>query len=175
MTSLASRKPRGIAVISTVVALCVVASAAGAQAVDTVPEARNDAKTALVRELMRTARFREQLVQTIRESGNRQGATLQMPPGFWEKFIERAEQDADSLLAPMEADYARYFSSADLRALIAFYKSPAGQRLSAVAPVISANSSLVGSRWGARVGMELMSTPSPDSAEQARAKANKKP
>jgi hypothetical protein len=98
-----------------------------------------------------------------------------VPPGFWEKFLARAEQDADTLLAPMAEDYARYFSSSDLRALIAFYKSSAGQRLSLVAPVISANSAFTGSQWGSKVGMQIateMVTPpvAPDSAKSGPVK-----
>lgn len=128
---------------------------AAAQTVDTVPEPRDAAKIALVRELMTTANFREQLVRTMRETSARQGASVPVPPGFWDKFLARAEQDADTLLAPMAADYARFFSSADLRALITFYKSSTGQRMSLVAPIISANSSYAGSIWGQRVGQEV--------------------
>jgi hypothetical protein len=128
---------------------------AEAQTVDTVPEPRDAAKLALVKELMSTANFREQLVRTMRETSARQGASVPVPPGFWDKFLARAEQDADTLLAPMAADYARYFTTADLRALITFYKSPAGQRMSLVAPIISANSSYAGSIWGQRVGQEV--------------------
>jgi uncharacterized protein len=164
-------------------ALMIVSLTAGvarAQAVDTVPEPRDAAKIALVQELMATANFRQQLLRTMRETSTRQSAITQVPPGFWDRFLARAEQAADTLLAPMAADYARYFTSADLRALIVFYKSPAGQRMSAVAPVISANSSFAGQQWGQKVGIEvateLMSgkgTPAP--AADSVAKANKKP
>ncbi len=169
---------RSVATVVAVVALC--AGRSHAQTVDTVPEARDAAKIALVQELMATANFKRQLVRTMREASVRQGASAPVPPGFWEKFLARAEQAADTLLAPMADDYARYFTSNDLRALIAFYKSPAGQRTSFVAPVISANSAFVGSQWGQRVGIEvateLMNSksttpPSPD----AQAKATKKP
>ena len=137
------------------VSLLVAAYPARAQAVDTLTEPRDAAKRALVRELMVAADFRQQLVRTMKESSTRQGALVPVPPGFWDKFLARAEQDADTLLAPIANDYARYFSSDDLRALIAFYKSPAGQRASLVAPIISANSSYVGALWGQRVGREV--------------------
>ena len=162
-----------------VAVLSIAAAPLAAQTVDTVPEPRTPAKLALVRELMATANFRDQLVRTMRESSTRTGAMTPVPPGFWDKFIARAEQDADTLLAPMVEDYARYFTSADLRALIAFYKTPAGQRMSFAAPVISANSSYVGAQWGARVGMEivgeLMKGGAPAEGADAQAKATKKP
>ncbi len=171
-----SRIPRLATAACAMLALGVAVPSLSAQTVDTVPEPRDAAKVALVRELMLTANFRQQLIQTIRESSVRQGATLPVPPGFWEKFLARAEMDADSLLAPMATDYARYFSTTDIRALIAFYKSPVGQRMSFVAPVISANSSAVGSQWGARVGMELAAELSGGAGTaDAKAKAAKKP
>ena len=136
-------------------AAAFVTQVAGAQTVDTVSEPASAAKIALVRELMMVANFRQQLLRTMRETSTRQGAAIPVPPGFWDKFLMRAEQDADTLLAPMATDYARYFTSADLRALIAFYQSPAGQRMTLVAPVISANSSFAGSQWGQKVGQEV--------------------
>jgi hypothetical protein len=136
-------------------ALVLFAQTAHAQVIDTIAEPRDAAKIALVTELMAAANFRQQLVRTMRESSTRQGAMAPVPPGFWERFLARAEQDADTLLAPLRDDYARYFSTADLKALIAFYRSPTGQRLSFVAPVISANSSYFGTQWGQRVGMEV--------------------
>jgi hypothetical protein len=136
-------------------ACALLAQTAMAQVVDTVTEPRDAAKLALVRELMATANFREQLVRTMRETSARQGALVPVPPGFWDKFIARAEQDADTLIAPLLEDYTRYFTSADLKALIAFYKSPTGQRVSLVNPIISANSASVGQQWGQKVGMEI--------------------
>lgn len=154
--------------------IAVVAQTAAAQTVDTVPEPRDAAKIALVRELMTVANFRQQLVRTMRETSTRQGAMLPVPPGFWAKFLERAEQDSDTLLAPMAADYARYFTSADLRALIAFYQSPTGQRASFVAPIISANSSYAGSLWGQKVGQEIAAElMKPDTSPPAKAAPGK--
>jgi uncharacterized protein len=125
-----------------------------AQTIDTVPEPVTPAKVALVQELMVAGNFKRQLVRTMRETSARQSA-LPVPPGFWEMFLARAEQDIDTLLAPMQADYARYFTSAELRALIAFYQSPIGKRVSEVSPVLTANSSAVGQQWGMRVGQEV--------------------
>jgi uncharacterized protein len=139
-----------------VAALFVACTApqARAQTVDTVPEAVTPAKVALVEQLMVAGSFKQQLVRTMRETSLRQTA-VPVPPGFWDLFLARAEQDADTLLAPMRADYARYFTTAELRALIAFYQSPAGKRMSEVAPVLTANSSAHGQQWGMRVGQEV--------------------
>jgi uncharacterized protein len=127
-----------------------------AQTIDTVPEPVSPAKVALVEQLMVAGNFKQQLLRTMRETSVRQSA-IPVPPGFWELFLARAEADVDTLLAPMRTDYARYFTSADLRSLIAFYESPAGKRLSTVAPVLTANSSTAGQQWGMRVGQEVSS------------------
>lgn len=135
-------------------ALAASASVAGAQAADTVTEPLTAAKRALVDELSRVADFRGQTVRTMRETSMRQNA-LPVPPGFWDRFIARAEQDVDSLVAPMLQDYARFYTSDELRTLIAFYKTPVGQHTVKVAPIMGANSSVYGQRWGQRVGMEI--------------------
>lgn len=142
-------------VVAAVFCSALLAPRVGAQVIDTVPEPRDAAKMALVRELMTVANFRDQLIRTMRETSRLQATMLPVPPEFWDKLLARATQDADTLLAPMVDDYARYFSSADLRSLIAFYRSPAGQRASLVSPVINANSSFNGSKWGQRVGAEI--------------------
>jgi uncharacterized protein len=161
---------------ATTALLLLAMAPAHAQGIDTVPEARTAAKMALVQELMTTANFRDQLVRTMRETSDRQQkAMLPVPPGFWERFLTRAEQASDTLLAPMVDDYARYFTSADLRALIAFYKSPAGQRMSLVAPVISANSSFHGQQWGQRVGAEVATELSQQGAAPMKDSSKAKP
>ncbi|MCC7055012.1 MAG: DUF2059 domain-containing protein [Gemmatimonadaceae bacterium] len=132
-----------------------VAPLAQAQVVDTIAEPHDAVKRALVSELVQVANFRQQVVRTMRETARLQAATMPAPPGFWDRVIARAEQDVDTLIAPLVEDYARYFSNDDLRALIVFYKTPAGQRSVLVAPIMGANSSVAGSRWGQRVGMEV--------------------
>ncbi len=142
----------------------LTANTAQSQALDTIAEPRDSAKIALVNDLLRVVNIRQQLISTMRETSTRQ--TMPVPPGFWDLFIARAERDVEELIAPIVTDYARYFSTEDLRALRAFYASPAGLRLSKVAPVMTANSSMHGQEWGLRVGADIAAqlTPSPKSS-----------
>ncbi len=51
--------------------------------------------------------------------------------------------------AVMAADiYKKYLTIEDLRAVIAFYESPAGKRFTAVMPAIAEESMAVGEAWG---------------------------
>jgi uncharacterized protein len=140
-------------------------------------EPLDSAKRALVAEFVEVANFRSQLLRTMRESSKLQSA-MPLPPGFWERFLARAEQDANELLAPIAEDYGKYLSSDELRAMIAFYRSPIGRRFIEVGPIISARSSFVGQQWGARVGMqvasELAQTSNAD-AKPAKPVSGKKP
>ncbi len=158
--------------LSAVAALLLCHRVALAQVVDTIPEPRDAEKLALMQELITVGEFRQQVLRTMRETTARQAATMAVPQAFWDKFLARAEQEVDVLIAPMVEDYTLFFSKSDLRNLIAFYRTPAGKRMLLVAPVIGANSSLAGSAWGTRVGTELateMTRTSPDP------KARKKP
>jgi uncharacterized protein len=157
---------------AALVVLLLVPCAAHAQVIDTIAEPRDAEKVALIQELIVVADFRQQVLRTMRETTSRQAASLPVPQSFWDRFLARAEKEVDVLIAPMVDDYTRYMTKSDLRNLIAFYKSPTGQRMIQIAPIIGANSSLAGSAWGTRVGAELAADLNRSSADP---KATKKP
>lgn len=142
-----------IALIVVSSACCLLPCLAAAQRVDPVAEPMDSAKRAVVRELVTAARMREQVLQTMRETSRLQ--TVPVPPGFWDRMLERAAQDADTLIASTVEDYGSYFTAAELRELITFYRTPVGQRLLDVLPRIGARASVRGQTWGMRVGMEV--------------------
>ena len=51
--------------------------------------------------------------------------------------------------------YAKYFSADDLRALSAFYKTPAGQRLIEKTPLVARELTTVGGQFGQSVGRDV--------------------
>lgn len=69
-----------------------------------------------------------------------------VPESFWKEFV--AEFDADDLVEQLVPVYDKHLSHEDLRALITFYESPAGQRYSKALPKIASESEAVGRRWG---------------------------
>lgn len=51
--------------------------------------------------------------------------------------------------------YARYYSPEDVKALISFYKTPAGKKLAAVGPKAAVESMQVGQKWGQELGTKI--------------------
>lgn len=78
----------------------------------------------------------------------------QMKPAFRgvpEKLWRQLEQELGDMSAfseQMIPIYARHYTLEDLRALVAFYESPLGQRVVRATPAITQESMALGQRWG---------------------------
>ncbi|MHB1950806.1 MAG: DUF2059 domain-containing protein [Acidiferrobacteraceae bacterium] len=48
--------------------------------------------------------------------------------------------------------YGKYYTLSDIRSMIAFYKTPVGQKILRVTPLLTRDSALVGERWGQSLG-----------------------
>ncbi len=86
-----------------------------------------------------------------------------LPPGarrheivetFTRKFLARANSEA--LLQQIIPIYTKYMSEEDVKAVIRFYKSPAGQRLLKVMPQMMQESSQIAKQWGDNLAREVM-------------------
>lgn len=86
----------------------------------------------------------------------RQGADEKTAVEFSKRFAERLDKDLDKFVDLAAQVYAREFSEEDLANLIAFYKSPTGQKMVEKQPVIAQFMATVGMRWGQQVGSEVM-------------------
>jgi len=82
-------------------------------------------------------------------------ATPDVPALFWDRFVAQARARRQELLAALVPLYARTFELSELEALVQFYKSPLGQRLIDVQPVLARESMQVGQSWGARIGADV--------------------
>lgn len=71
--------------------------------------------------------------------------------GIAKRFFERKQELID-LVAPI---YASHFTAAEIKEVIAFFKSPIGAKFIAAQPTILQQSMLVGQQWGARIGAEI--------------------
>jgi len=78
----------------------------------------------------------------------------QLPDTFWTQL--RVEVTGDSLIELVVPIYAKHLSPDDVKALITFYESPAGKKLIAVQPAITAESMEVGQAWGQEVAMKVV-------------------
>lgn len=77
-----------------------------------------------------------------------------LPPGFIEEV--RALAKAESLVDLIVPVYLENLQEADIDAAIAFYSSPAGQRMAAALPTINQQSMIVGQQWGAQIAEQAM-------------------
>lgn len=80
----------------------------------------------------------------------------ELPKGFITEF-KRVAKPADlvELIVPI---YSKHLTEGDVDALIAFYKSPAGQRFVAAQPEITSESMEAGRRWGEGVARQVIQT-----------------
>jgi len=93
-----------------------------------------------------------------------QAQMTNMPSEFWVSFSKKIK--ASDLLEKLMPVYDKYYSLEDLRAVNAFYSSPAGQRMLSVMPQLMQESMVIGQEWGQKVGQQA--------AEEAKAEINKK-
>lgn len=78
----------------------------------------------------------------------------ELPEGFIQEF-KRLARPADliDLIVPI---YTKHLAEEDLDALIAFYKTPTGQRFIAKQPVITQESMEAGQRWGESLARRVL-------------------
>lgn len=70
-------------------------------------------------------------------------------------FKVKAEASMDELLASIAGQAAALFTDEDLDAVIAFYKTPVGQKFIDLQPQLQAQNAMLGEQWGRRIEAEL--------------------
>jgi uncharacterized protein len=104
----------------------------------------------------------EQMVASLK-----QGAPAGVPEGFWSRAREKRMKTED-LVGRMIPVYAKYCSVEDLKAINAFYESPAGQRfVTNLNPMMQENMK-IGQAWGQEVSQKMID----DLQAELRAKDN---
>lgn len=75
------------------------------------------------------------------------------PPGYWEEFLKEARpaEFADLMVPVLD----RQLTHDDVKAIIAFYQSPAGKKLASVTPAITQEAMQVGVVWGSQTGQRV--------------------
>lgn len=69
-----------------------------------------------------------------------------------QEFRKSSLNDLVDLLTPV---YQKHLTINDLKELIKFYESPAGQKLAQTTPLITQESMQVGQQWGMQIGQEF--------------------
>ncbi|HVY61001.1 MAG TPA: DUF2059 domain-containing protein [Planctomycetota bacterium] len=77
----------------------------------------------------------------------------QVPPEFWDEFMKEVNpQELIDLSVPV---YDKYLEHDDVKALIAFYETPAGKKLASVQPKIGLECMQAGQQWGMAIGQRV--------------------
>jgi hypothetical protein len=76
-----------------------------------------------------------------------------VPEEFWKKAEDKF--DTNELLVLIIPLYDKYYSTDDLKAINAFYESPAGQKVLSSLPAIMQESMNIGRKWGEEVGRRV--------------------
>ena len=72
------------------------------------------------------------------------------PADFWNRFQQK--MDPRELIEKIIPVYNKYYTLQDLKAINAFYESPAGQKVLATMPQVMQESMQIGQEWGERIG-----------------------
>ncbi|HZL47302.1 MAG TPA: DUF2059 domain-containing protein [Opitutaceae bacterium] len=92
----------------------------------------------------------DQMVATLK-----QDAPAGVPEGFWSRVREK-RMNREQVVGQMIPVYAKYFSVEDLKAINAFYESPAGQHLVTNLPLAMQENMKIGQAWGQKVSQEIL-------------------
>ena len=80
----------------------------------------------------------------------------EVPAEAWDRLQKEMsasmEKDFVGMLAPI---YQKYLTLEDMKAIIAFYESPAGKKLAASQTGIATESFQVGQKWGEQIGLKV--------------------
>ena len=139
-------------VVALMIALCARAEAQ--TAAGGVPP--DSAKVAIIRQLLDETHAIDLAVTAMETSlPVQRAANPRIPAVFWDRFVALVHTRRDSLASTFIDVYSRHFSTEDVRQLLAFYRTPVGQKLLAETPAITRESIMAGQAWGAQLGMEV--------------------
>ncbi|HEX4140735.1 MAG TPA: DUF2059 domain-containing protein [Candidatus Methylacidiphilales bacterium] len=122
----------------------------------TAPAAPIDpAKEAEIRKLLNTTGTVKLVNQMLQQMlGTFRDRASGLPPEFWDQL--QKEMDPTKLVDKLIPVYDKYYTLEDLKAVNAFYQTPAGQHLLQVQPQILKESMGIGQQWGREAGMKAM-------------------
>jgi len=76
-----------------------------------------------------------------------------VPPAFWDEFMK--EVDTEAMIRLIVPIYAKHFTVDEINGMIAFYRTPLGQKLTRELPSITQESMAAGQQWGAELGRRV--------------------
>ena len=76
------------------------------------------------------------------------------PEEFWTRFM--AKVDTEELIELIVPIYAKYFTHDEIKQLLAFYRTPLGQKVIATLPAVMQESMVAGAKWGEQLGQQVV-------------------
>ncbi|WP_199100685.1 DUF2059 domain-containing protein [Dyella sp. ASV21] len=118
-----------------------------------------DASEAQVRELLGVIGINKVLAQMETEMSTQVTTTMGrtmpcVPASYWSGFFSSTSQD--ELIHRMIPIYQHHLSAEDIQGLIAFYRSPLGQKMITVMPQTMAEGMQVGRQWGQERAIDMI-------------------
>ena len=96
----------------------------------------------------------KQMVSQLVNMLKQQSASL--PDSFWEDFTKRwTQQFIDKMVEKTVPISKKHLTQEDLEAILAFYNTPAGRRLSASTPAITKEAMQKGQQVGMEIGQQM--------------------
>ncbi len=114
------------------------------------PAKQNDIKKLLL--LTGSGKLGVQVMNQMIESFKK--SFQEVPHEFWVEFMSEVnENELMDLCIPV---YDKYFTHDDIKALINFYESPAGKKLTSVLPQVTRELITAGQEWGKHLGQKAI-------------------
>ncbi len=120
------------------------------------PAPIDPAKAAEIRKMIQASGIESTMkVVMVRVLEAERARNYTLPAEFWNRA--ESEMDTADLVNQLIPLYDRYYSLDDLKAINAFYASPAGQHMIAVKTQLTTEAMKIGQQWGRNMGQKIMS------------------
>lgn len=114
----------------------------------------SQASESKVMDLLESTGMAEMAKQSMVQMINMQKqSNPEVPEQFWIDF--QKEANTEELMKLMIPIYRKYYTDEDITELIAFYKTPIGQKTLAVTPALMQETMQVGQQWGMQLGEKI--------------------
>jgi len=145
----ATHPEANVRLLVAVLASCILLSGSPALAED------EQQKEATIRELIEITGAGQMSAQLVSVLFDQMKPLFpHVPAEVWDELAAMlSPAEARELMVPI---YAKHFELDELRALLAFYRSPTGQKMLAKMPAVMEESLEVGNAWGAKKAEELL-------------------
>ena len=116
----------------------------------------DSAKVSVIRQLLSETHAVDVAVSAMETSLPAQrAANPRIPAVFWDRMTAAVHKRIGDLENILIVVYDRHFSIEELQQILAFYRSPVGQKLMSEQPALVRESMLAGQEWGGRLGAEV--------------------